>query len=533
MNTPDKRQLALNSYIKSDKSGYEIGLDYERYVGYLYETQGFHVEFSGAIMGKTDLGRDLIVYMPDEILVVQCKRWSKNSLIHEKHLHLLYGTVGQLRVQRKTENITGAIYTTASLSDAARLCAKELGVKVYEKQDFPEYPRIKCIVSKTGEHVYYLPFDKQYDNISVNISNDGKYVNTVKAAEQEGFRWVNYAEEKTEPEFSPPLSVSETKTPKVKLPKYTKLCWVVVFLVFAAVQVGVFRYNAATVVGSFFGYTVLSFTIYSLYEKWVEKKSAKTENDETSDFLSIEEKTGPDTPPKKEDEAKQKVTPEQKPARYIKKSVFACVTAALCVAFVCCLAYIVYQQSNLSIYEDQIVTLNRALQQANRRVAAIEIEAQDTERLRSLSLSSAERKIAALEASVQEAEQLADEMRDLVYKNVLDFWPEFDFFRRQAAIVTTQGNRYHHYGCQHISNRRYYIYNIEAAKSRGYTPCLDCWEDGLWMPFHLPPRPAQAMSRLDEAQERLRQGTGRQTQPADIMAVLAPLSLPQTPQNQD
>ena len=51
---------------------------------------------------------------------------------------------------------------------------------------------------------------------------------------------------------------------------------------------------------------------------------------------------------------------------------------------------------------------------------------------------------------------------------------EYDFFHNNAVIVTTTGNKYHRYGCQHIKNRPYYIYNIELAKAKGYTPCLDC-----------------------------------------------------------
>lgn len=52
---------------------------------------------------------------------------------------------------------------------------------------------------------------------------------------------------------------------------------------------------------------------------------------------------------------------------------------------------------------------------------------------------------------------------------------EYEFFHDYAVIVTTTGSKYHHYGCYHIEGRRYYIYNIENAEAKGYTPCLDCW----------------------------------------------------------
>lgn len=51
---------------------------------------------------------------------------------------------------------------------------------------------------------------------------------------------------------------------------------------------------------------------------------------------------------------------------------------------------------------------------------------------------------------------------------------ELNFWQQSAVICTTVGSKYHHYGCGHLENRSYYIYNIENAKYYGYTPCLDC-----------------------------------------------------------
>lgn len=56
---------------------------------------------------------------------------------------------------------------------------------------------------------------------------------------------------------------------------------------------------------------------------------------------------------------------------------------------------------------------------------------------------------------------------------------EVYFFRSGACIVTTAGERYHHWGCYHIGDSSYWIYNVELAEAKGYTPCLDCWEQGF------------------------------------------------------
>lgn len=53
---------------------------------------------------------------------------------------------------------------------------------------------------------------------------------------------------------------------------------------------------------------------------------------------------------------------------------------------------------------------------------------------------------------------------------------ELIFYRSTAVIVTEGGARYHQYGCPHLGNSSFWIYNIEAAEQRGYTPCLDCYE---------------------------------------------------------
>lgn len=50
---------------------------------------------------------------------------------------------------------------------------------------------------------------------------------------------------------------------------------------------------------------------------------------------------------------------------------------------------------------------------------------------------------------------------------------EYNFYHDGAVIVTESGSRYHTYDCYHW-NYPIWIYNVEAAKSKGYTPCKDC-----------------------------------------------------------
>lgn len=57
----ERFQIALNRYWNRHKTNWEIGRDYERFIGYEYEMDGWDVTFEGAIKGFEDMGRDLIV----------------------------------------------------------------------------------------------------------------------------------------------------------------------------------------------------------------------------------------------------------------------------------------------------------------------------------------------------------------------------------------------------------------------------------------------------------------------------------------
>lgn len=183
-----KNQLALDRYKKHRKSDWEIGVDYERYVGYLYETKGYKVKYSGAVDRLKDMGRDLICTRGDKILVIQCKRWSIHKTIHEKHIFQLFGSTIQLKYLNPDKNYTPVFVTTTQLSEVAAYCAQQLGIEIIEKEKYTDYPCIKCNISKDGSKIYHLPFDQQYDKISIDQSAGECYASTVEEAEQRGFR---------------------------------------------------------------------------------------------------------------------------------------------------------------------------------------------------------------------------------------------------------------------------------------------------------------------------------------------------------
>lgn len=188
LSTREKYQLALDRYINKPKSKWQVGIDYERYIGYLYEQKGYRVKYNGALSGLEDMGRDLIATSGKYIIVIQCKRWAQEKTIHEKHIFQLFGSMVLAEIENPGKIVRGLFVTTTKLSDTAIQCAKHLGIENVQNKPMADYPMIKCNISKNGEKIYHLPFDQQYDRIMLNPKDGDFYCKTIAEAEDKGFR---------------------------------------------------------------------------------------------------------------------------------------------------------------------------------------------------------------------------------------------------------------------------------------------------------------------------------------------------------
>lgn len=190
-NENELNQKELDRYISKNHSKEEIGLFYERYVGYVFEKKGWHVIYHGAKKGKQDEGIDLICIKKDRVRLVQCKYWSQNKSLFENSIFQLYGT-WQLRVKNNEfgfKKIDAYIITSTTLGAIARNSAETLDVKFTENFNLDKnYPKIKCTTTKNGEKIYHLPTDQQYDNIGINKDSRRFYVRTVADAVAKGHR---------------------------------------------------------------------------------------------------------------------------------------------------------------------------------------------------------------------------------------------------------------------------------------------------------------------------------------------------------
>lgn len=185
----ERNQRALDRYWqRGKKTKWMIGMMYERYVGYLYERDGWQVTYVGIKKRYEDLGRDLIAVKGNTVHVIQCKNWAKFKSIYENHIFQLFGTTYSMRRDYQGKTVVPVFYTSTKLSDVAREFARLLGIQVHELETLKSYPAIKCNVSSSGKKIYHLPFDQKYDDIIFNKGSEKVYVTTVEEAEKAGFR---------------------------------------------------------------------------------------------------------------------------------------------------------------------------------------------------------------------------------------------------------------------------------------------------------------------------------------------------------
>lgn len=192
--TPTERnQLALNRYLESHKSNWQIGRDYELYIAYVYERKGYSVDTFGSYMRINDLGRDLIAKKGNEIEVVQCKYWSEKKEIHENHICQLFGTVICYCIENNlsVDDVKAVFVTSTTLSKKAKEFSEMLNIKVLENIPLKDFPRIKCNIGhdEFGKqtYIYHLPMDDLYDKVKISKKGE-RYCNTVREAESLGFR---------------------------------------------------------------------------------------------------------------------------------------------------------------------------------------------------------------------------------------------------------------------------------------------------------------------------------------------------------
>lgn len=190
----ERSQLALDRYI-AKRSKWQIGRDYEMSCAFQLKTRGYKVEMHGIKYKKADLGRDLIAYKwnrwsAEEVLIIQCKNWSHDRMIHENVIMQLLGTTIEYQItlgcSYNREIVPVLMIPPYSvISDVAVQFANKLNVRI-ERMKNIDFPRIKCNINN-GNKIYHLPFDQQYDRAEIKLKGEC-FAYTVAEAESKGFR---------------------------------------------------------------------------------------------------------------------------------------------------------------------------------------------------------------------------------------------------------------------------------------------------------------------------------------------------------
>jgi hypothetical protein len=203
----ERNQRALDRYLENkNKSKWQIGRDYEMYVGYVFEKKGYKIEYKGIIDGFDDLGRDIIASKNGKVCIIQCKYWAQYKDIHEKHIFQLFGITMEYWIKNFKNNsrpknfeefakflnedkLRPIFFTSTTLSETAKQMANALSIEIIENEPIGDFPRIKCNISgRDSEKIYHLPFDQQYDRTVIEPHKGEFFAYTVKEAEEAGFR---------------------------------------------------------------------------------------------------------------------------------------------------------------------------------------------------------------------------------------------------------------------------------------------------------------------------------------------------------
>jgi hypothetical protein len=111
-----------------------------------------------------------------------------SELIEENAAYLKNQT-NQTSFIKDEIKIKAYFVTSTALSETAKKFAEYLGVSYKESLPLGDYPRIKCNINhSTGERIYHLPFDQQYNRTTITHKTGERYAYTVAEAEEKGFR---------------------------------------------------------------------------------------------------------------------------------------------------------------------------------------------------------------------------------------------------------------------------------------------------------------------------------------------------------
>ena len=175
----------------------DYGIQYERYVGHLFEEKGFRVTYNGIRNGKDDGGVDLIARGNRKIRIIQCKRW--NTAVNCDVISRLQGGLERFiwkerkgKSSKMLTSIRGVLATSGDVEPNALELAKHLGIYVMKNLTYKFYPAIKAKEIIPGAGRFLLPFNSGYDRMDFSLGNGDRFFMSIREALTNGFYYPPY-----------------------------------------------------------------------------------------------------------------------------------------------------------------------------------------------------------------------------------------------------------------------------------------------------------------------------------------------------
>jgi hypothetical protein len=173
----------------------DYGYQYERYIGYLYESDGYKVEYNGLRKGLDDGGIDLIARKHGQHLLIQCKRWE--HAIGIDIISRLHGATARYiwelrKCSRAHTRITAVLVLSSTADDAAKALAEHLGIVIRENVRYQPYPAIKAKRLSPNIGYFLIPLYKGYDTMTLNPRRGDQYFASVRDALANAFYFRPY-----------------------------------------------------------------------------------------------------------------------------------------------------------------------------------------------------------------------------------------------------------------------------------------------------------------------------------------------------
>ena len=113
----------------------EKGTDFEKYVGSLYESEHYAVQYYGTEKNSHDLGRDLICKFHNYTVIIQCKCYKDTSMIKLYDIYVFYASVKHYASEHPREIVSASFWTNQNMLEHSReayYAALSLGVQIYD-----------------------------------------------------------------------------------------------------------------------------------------------------------------------------------------------------------------------------------------------------------------------------------------------------------------------------------------------------------------------------------------------------------------